>query len=344
MGYNKLVIFYFALFLLIVFNSSVFAQDDMAGGDSINDDEIPAQAPAVDESATPAKDAEIIKDKEDANIERQASGFLSVGGTGIWLKRNGLGATLSVGGLTCYRDYCDTTLDVKIFGSAAGTIGAYYKINPNLSVFGNSTFAYVNTNWSQLSTGSANTSKEGAFEWQFIVGAAFHLPVKGWLDLNASAGIGPILLRAKATATNGLEYYHHWAGIDFELGLGADFYFWSVGFAKNLSIGPYMRMGFPIWLRVCAVANGNNDEVCDLPSNQPDNTVQSWKSTPMTFSTGFEVKYDFGIVFGNTTQSEPAPEPAPAKDKPAAKAETNDEAASDGESEASVSADASLGF
>jgi hypothetical protein len=106
-----------------------------------------------------------------------------------------------------------------------------------------------------------------------------------------------------------------------------------------------MRMGFPVWLRVCAVANGNNDEVCDLPSNQPDNTILSWKSTPMTFSTGFEVKYDFGIEFGKTTQNEPAVEEAPpAKDKPAPKADANDEAASDKEGEASVSADASLGF
>jgi len=331
---------------LTVLAGGVAAQDTepagdepVAGMDSFDDDEIPMKksgAPAdgeevaADGTAAPAEgpaaegsetvmDAEVVEDKKEAESGRKVD-FIGLKATDVWFDRNGLGAVLGIGGLTCARDYCNSTLDAQIFGSIAGTVGAYYRLNPNISFFGDATFAYVNTNFNQVATGDTGSSKEGAFEFQFLLGAGFHLPVTGWLDLYATAGLGPILLRAKAEA-GGAEFTHHWGGIDIEMGLGADFYFWSVGFAKNLAIGPYMRLGFPIWPRVCAVAAGDGNEICARPSNQPDRVDYVWNKTPFIFHTGIEVRYDFGLEFGKTEPSEKDDEPAAEEDKPKKKRE-----------------------
>lgn len=235
-------------------------------------------------------DTELVED-ESKKVENDIVGLNP---SDIWYERNGVGLNLGLGGMSCTGDYCQTTLGTSIFGSFAGRVGIYYRKSPNLSFFGDATFAYLNTAWNQGATNGVASEKDGAFLFNFLLGLAVHLPVKGWMDNYASIGVGPIIMKAKADIQGGHEFTHHWKGIDFEIGLGSNFYFWSVGALKNLSIGPYMRMGFPIWPSLCSIEDVDAAETCKKPSDHSDTKTYNWNKTPFTFQAGIELKYDFG--------------------------------------------------
>lgn len=262
--------------------------DDLFGpkGESSESTETPDKKPA-------ASSTEMVMDEENAGPLSGSDGktdadFLSLGGTTAWLERNGFGAHLGLGGYTCSRVYCDTLLDVSILGSIAGTFGAYYRLNPNWSLFSDITISRLNTNYRSVRT---DTGDNHGVAFQLILGPAFHLPVKGWLDLYTTLGIGPIALRAKVES-NGGNFSHHWGGLDIEWGLGADFYFWSVGPLKNFSVGPYMKLGFPIWMKVCEVTDVEN---CGKPSEMDNQDSNYWDETPFVFQLGVEARLEFTV-------------------------------------------------
>lgn len=240
---------------------------------------------------------DIGKDMELSTTNAPVRGgpFINVDAPQTWHARNGLGITAGFGGVTCGRDYCDSVLDVKIGGSITGTIGAYYRLIPNLVFFGDATFGYVNTNVGVI--GSTDTSKDNGFLFQFIAGGAFHVPMKGWFDPYIGLGIGPIILNSKAEAA-GEEFKTSWRGFDIEMRVGANIFLWGVGPMKNFSFGPYLKFGFPIWAKVCQESFG--DKTCNTPSDWASQDADTpWDEKPFMFQVGIEARYGFSLVFGS---------------------------------------------
>ena len=288
--------FGFALFM--IFSSIVFVPFAYAGDDDPGDifatssDEDNTSATTDEKKSGSSESSETIMDSETLLPRADASGrlidanFISLGGTAAWLDRNGLGAHFGFGGYTCMREYCNTTLDVQFLGSISLILGAYYRLTPNWSFFADLTIAHLKTN---LFNNDVDVSDNRGVAVQFLFGPAFHLPVRGWLDLYTSLGIGPIALREKTSS----DYKHRWGGFDIEWSLGANFYFWSVGVLKNFSVGPFIKFGFPIWPKVCVETAG--EKYCDRPSNMDDQSMY-WKDTPFTFQMGLEARYDFSFT------------------------------------------------
>ncbi|MBN2714729.1 MAG: hypothetical protein JXX14_02675 [Deltaproteobacteria bacterium] len=323
--------FGYALLLMnsiILVSSLAYAADEDPGDifDDSSKDDGDSEAAENKSSATSdsnASSGETIMDAETLAPKTDASGrlidadFISLGGTAAWLERNGLGAHLGFGGYTCMREYCNTTLDVSFVGSISIIPGIYYRLNPNWSLFADITFAHLKTNLRDTNTYDVNDNRGVAF--QLLLGPAFHLPVRGWLDLYTSLGFGPIALREKTSS----NYKHRWGGIDIEWTIGANFYFWSVGPLKNFSMGPFVKFGFPIWPKVCEVNDGQ--EACDRPSDMIDQSL-FWSDTPLTFQMGLEARYEFSFT---GTEEKPVPAEAMQMDDTDAK-NKKDDAKSDG--------------
>ncbi|MBN2526954.1 MAG: hypothetical protein JXR76_11225 [Deltaproteobacteria bacterium] len=251
-----------------------------------------------EESASPSESSsEMVVDTEptpktDAEGRVIDADFISIGGTAAWLKRNGLGAHFGFGGYTCGREYCNTALDTSMLGSISLILGAYYKFNPNWSVFVDLTIAHLNTNFRDNQYGDVGANRGVAV--QFLFGPAFHLPVKGWLDLYTSLGFGPISLRVKTEGVDKVK--HRWGGFDIEWTIGASVYIWSVGFLKDLSMGPFMKFGFPLWIRVCDEVDGVDVGGCQKPSDMDNQDQMFWSEAPFTFQMGLEVRYEFSFL------------------------------------------------
>lgn len=320
--------FVLLIIAMMTLTTASWAQSDEESTGNDDPGDIFAKSDAAEKKTEPdskkSGSSETVMDEETVNQQTDASGqlvnadFWSLGGTPAWLDRNGLGAHVALGGYTCGREYCNTTLDIAFFGSFAATFGAYYRLTPNWSFFGDITISHLNTNFRNVNQ-DAGDNRGVAF--QMIFGGSFHLPVKGWLDLYASLGIGPILLREKTD----IDLQHNWGGFDIETALGADIYFWSVGFLKNFSVGPYMKIGFPIWAKVCEVTDvGDN---CGKPSEMEDDSSYFWTDSPLTFQMGFEARYDFSIgAMGKSPKAKEKPlaPPSDNKAKDASKKEGDD--------------------
>ncbi|MBN2342587.1 MAG: hypothetical protein JXX29_18875 [Deltaproteobacteria bacterium] len=335
--------------ILTLLTASVSAQNDAAGGDDPGDifakpdsgdtaEETEADAPKKNSSGSSemVMDAETIP-QEDGSGQLVDADFLSLGGTAAWLDRNGLGAHAAVGGYTCAREYCNTILDVSILGSIAGTLGAFYKLNPNWSFFADLTFARLNTNFRDGGSDYNVADDNHGFVFSFLLGPSFHLPVKGWLDIYTNIGLGPVFLKETISG----DEAHRWGGIDFQWGLGADLYFWSVGALKNFAIGPYMSFGFPIWIKTCDIQGGM--ENCKSPSELNDDTDGDlyFNEKPIFFQLGIEAKLHFSIggKKDTPTSMEVTTKPASKEDN-AKDGEEKEAAEKDGEDADADNADA----
>ncbi len=287
--------------LILTYAVGVPAADDMSGGEEDSEGLFGTDNKGESGSGTTSS-GETIMDSETLapapELNSEPLNFLSIKGTNVWQERNGLGAHAGFGGYTCMREYCDTTLDVRMAGSLSLILGGYFRFNPNWSVFVDLTIAHLNTNFRDSIYYNDVGDNKGIVV-QFLFGPTFHLPLKGWLDIYTSLGIGPIALREKTSS--GLK--HRWGGFDFEWAIGADVYLWSVGVMKNFSFGPFMKFGFPVWAKVCEEDDSDN---CARPSDMENQEYVFWSDTPFTFQMGLEARYDF-TLFGNHPRKDPLP-------------------------------------
>lgn len=220
-----------------------------------------------------------------------AEGGWTLDGGPVWQKRTGPGASLALGGTTCTGDFCDTTLDVNLFGSFAGTFGFFYRVIPNFVAF-----AEINTSY--INTGMMEMQEDKGFLFQFVVGGEFHLPVTGWLDPYLGFGFGYALLRAKAYNPGQGEEEEEvvsYRGVDLEMKLGVDVFPFSQ--VPNLSLGVLFRMGFPVWTSAC-IRGDVTEKYCTDPEVLVNTMpVTGWDyvdQTPFLVFIGLTAKYVFG--------------------------------------------------
>jgi len=255
------------------------------------DDAAPAPAPAVDASfKLDAGDApKSSAEKEDTAPKGK---FVGVSAPDSWHQRSSLGINLGLGSAVCTRDYCNSVIDVNLFGSITGTLGVFYRLTPNVVFFVDAMIGHINTNMGTVIT--QEPDKDNGTLFQPSGGAEFHLPVVGWFDPYVGLALGYSLLKIKADIA-GSEYVEKWHGFNIEPRLGFNMYLWSTGFAKNLSLGAFMKVGFPVWPKMCWTSN--NVETCGNPKDleAPGTLDKIWQDTPFTLQLGVEARYHFDL-------------------------------------------------
>ncbi|MCK9523341.1 MAG: hypothetical protein M0R76_09920 [Proteobacteria bacterium] len=283
------------LFLASNTSAFVFDQDDPPEPTPVDELE---SAPASGADATAVRDEEdstktTAKKKEEAD-HIEGGEFVGVNAPRTWHLRNGFGVSVGLGSLFCYRDYCNSVIDVNMFGSITGTLGGFYRLNPNLVFTLDFMTGYMNTNLGAIPIDTPPPAKKDhAMLMQPSVGAEFHLPVLGWFDPYIGLSLGYSFMRLKATAPD-VVYKEKWHGVNIEPRLGANMFFWSTGFARNLALGAYMKMGFPVWPKLCRIDESAGTKDCDRPSNSRSSAGNAdWASTPFTLQMSLEARYYF---------------------------------------------------
>ncbi len=202
-----------------------------------------------------------------------------------WENRTGLGLTIGVGGNDCTNDHCTEFWDTRFFGSIGGFVGAFYRLIPNLSVFADFHMGYINTDtsWGE---------DDGGMLIQVIAGGEFHAPITGWLDAYLGLGLGFAHLRAHATLDDDSEAETSLNGFDIELRFGTDVYLFSS--APTLGIGPYFRLGFPIWVTQCLKGIGGLDE-CGEAGSYDDLDLSGLNKDDLPFLVHFGLAAKYGF-------------------------------------------------
>lgn len=182
-----------------------------------------------------------------------------------WDERVGPGISLSVGGNGCSRGYCDDVWGTGVsFGS---TVGFYWRVIPNLVVFGDFHFGHmpINIHHSPYFR-DWDVHNETGFVFQTTGGAEFHLPITAWVAPYAGMGIGFAYLGMWADDYRHRDhrgFHYSLRGIDFQMRFGADFYPWRR--VPNLAIGPLLQVGIPAWVTACWEQDWDGAHQCDDP-------------------------------------------------------------------------------
>ncbi|MCP4679679.1 MAG: porin family protein [Deltaproteobacteria bacterium] len=220
-----------------------------------------------------------------------ASAFDITGGA-PWQARVGPGLNFSLGLNGCLRDFCDDTLDTSV--SIGATAGFFYRIIPNLVVFGEIHTGHIPTDIGDTVFGfGADVDSDNGFAFQLTGGAEFHLPLAGWVAPYMGFGMGFAYLRVGGEVDypgNENEDFHgSLKGLDFQLRFGADFYPFSR--VPNLSLGPILNVGMPLWLEQCI--DDGDDEECDDPDDFPEPWEIDDDDTPFIVFFGVQMRYGF---------------------------------------------------
>jgi hypothetical protein len=202
-----------------------------------------------------------------------------------WDGRTGLGLMAGLGGNDCTDDYCSELWDTRFFGSIGGFVGVFYRLIPNLSVFADFHLGYVNTDtsWGE---------DDGGMLIQFLAGGEFHAPITGWLDAHLGLGIGFAHLRTHSALDDGTEVRGSLNGFDIEARVGADVYLFSE--VPTLGLGPYFKLGFPVWLGQCLEGLGGADG-CGDPGDFDDLGQSGLKKDDLPFLVHFGLAARYGF-------------------------------------------------
>jgi hypothetical protein len=231
----------------------------------------------------------------------EASASFDITGGEAWEDRTGFGMMIGLGGVDCTKDFCDDIWDTKLFGSFAGTLGAFYRLIPNLSVFLDFGVAHMNTDFNEVS--EADDGKGLLFH--FAGGAAFHAPITGWMDAQLGVGIGFAFMRFRtdismAGPADAAEVRSDHRGLNFEIRSAVDIYLFSA--APNFAVGPYFKLGIPYWAKVCYYSEAPDvftagDEFCGKPDeiekDMPTGRTWHFDETPFLIHLGLAAKYTF---------------------------------------------------
>lgn len=230
----------------------------------------------------------------------EVSASWSLTGGEAWEGRTGFGMMLGFGGVDCTKDFCDKTWGTKFFGSFEGTLGAYYRLIPNLSFFLDFSVAHMNTDFTEVD----DTDDGRGILFHFILGAAFHAPITGWMDAQLGFGIGyahmKLLTIYEQTApAEEVEVSTTHKGVDFELRFAVDIYLFSA--APTFAVGPYFKLGLPYWVSACYDSPSNEifaqGDACGKPDDieQETSTPRTWHfdETPFLIHFGLAAKYTF---------------------------------------------------
>jgi hypothetical protein len=205
-----------------------------------------------------------------------------------WEGRTGLGLMIGVGGNDCTDDYCTELWDTRFFGSIGGFVGVFYRLIPNLSVFADFHLGYINTDtsWGE---------DDGGMLIQLIAGGEFHAPITGWLDAHLGLGLGFAHLRTQTERADGGAAGSRLNGFDIELRFGTDVYLFSA--VPTLGLGPYFKLGFPIWLGQCVEGLGPSGEVdeCGDPGSFDDLGQPGLKQDDLPFLVHFGLGAKYGF-------------------------------------------------
>ncbi len=211
-------------------------------------------------------------------------------GGDIWKERTGPGVSLAIGGNDCTNKHCSELWDSHLVGSIAATLGFNWRVFPNLSVYLDGHIGYLNTDYNFLE-GYADIDDDRGMLVQGIAGAAFHLPVNGWLDLNLGFGLGYAMVRFTGF-NRGQDYSVTYKGVDFEFKMGGDFYLFSN--VPTLAIGPLFRLGLAVWPSVCIEDQASGvSEDCGKPDSQGRDWGSSFGETPFLIFLGVSTRYGF---------------------------------------------------
>ncbi len=229
-----------------------------------------------------------------------ASGY-SIKGDAVWQKRNGFGIAAGFGGVDCLRDYCDDTWETRFGGSIEGYVGGVYRFMPNLAMYFDFTIGHINTDPEGSDIGVRDIDNDKGMLIQVLVGAAFHVPITGWLDAHLGFGLGYVYtgwwaeIEPGGNAPN-QDVYASFKGLDMELRMGATVYLFSG--APTFGFGPYLRLGFPIWFSACYDIEDGADDCGtpeDIDDDLRDDTGFNWEvdEGPFLVQFGLEMVYGF---------------------------------------------------
>lgn len=214
-----------------------------------------------------------------------------------WQKRNGFGMGAGFSGIQCMRDFCEDTMETRFGGSIGGYIGGVYRFMPNLSMYFDFTAGLINTDLEARDLGGDDVDKDRGLFMAMIVGAAFHVPITGWLDAHMGFGLGYVYTGFWAEVepggnANERDWYFSFKGLDFQLRTGAHVYLFSN--APTFGFGPYMRFDFPLWFTACYDIEDVDDH-CDWPEDLDDDLGPGWDvdDSPFIFQLGLELVYGF---------------------------------------------------
>jgi hypothetical protein len=202
-----------------------------------------------------------------------------------WQNRVGPGVQLAIGGNTCTDDFCDSTMDVKFFGSFGSTVGFFYRIIPNVVAFGDLHFGYIRTNY------DGGLEKDRGFLFQFTLGGEFHAPITGWLDAYLGLGLGYALLRFKGETDAWGEQVLSYRGLNIELKIGADVY--PLSSLPTFGVGLQFRYGFAAWIRACVKYEDDDEFYCSKPEVQEAEGMDNIAQDPFLIFFGIAARYGF---------------------------------------------------
>lgn len=157
-----------------------------------------------------------------------------------WQNRVGPGIMLGMGGNSCTGETCDD-FDIEFGGSFGATVGFFYRVIPNLSLFADVHFGYLNSDIDLL-------DDDSGFLFQGIAGAELHIPLTDWLDTYLGLGLGYAYLAGNGESGSA-DGHLDLKGFDFELRFGTDVYPFSR--VPTLGAGLLFRFGMPVWLEAC---------------------------------------------------------------------------------------------
>ncbi len=206
-----------------------------------------------------------------------------------WRNRVGPGLSFGLGLNGCARDYCDRDLDTG--ASIGATFGFFWRIIPNLVVFGELHTGHIPADMDRYA-GIWDVDNDNVFAFQATGGAEFHLPLTGWVAPYAGFGMGFAYLGiwGDFDIDNDEEFHGSLRGLDFQLRFGADFYPFSR--VPSLSLGPVFYFGLPYWVKACWEQEfGDGDRECDDPDDEPFDLDDD--DTPFIVFIGVGMRYGF---------------------------------------------------
>lgn len=201
----------------------------------------------------------------------------------VWEDRVGPGIMGTVGANGCDNGFCQNEWDTRFWGSFGSSVAFFYRFIPNFVLLGEMHFGFLNTH-------RRNYPDQRSFLLQTTVAGEFHLPFFNWLAAYWGLGLGYVYLGMWSDNPHDPRFddvHVGLHGLNFEFRTGADFYPWRK--VPNLGIGPFLRVGVPLWLRECHDGQGERIEGCigaaDISYRRD--------VLPVLYTAGGAIKYSF---------------------------------------------------
>ena len=216
-----------------------------------------------------------------------------VTGGRVWENRVGPGIFFSLGFNGCAKDYCHYVWDT---GPSAGTtVGFFWRVIPNLVIFGDFHFGHISVDASHYPYfRDWRIVDDEGFVFQTTGGAEFHLPLANWVAVHSGLGLGFAYFGVwgdDLSQPGNRRFHYSYRGFDFQMRFGADFYpFVRV---KNLGIGPILNVGIPAWITACYDHEWDNFHGCEDPDKLNQAMRINRGDSPIIIYFGIAMKYGF---------------------------------------------------